>query len=573
MRKALVDAKNFEADGIFQQVSMATSDESTKGIVIPSRAHDAKASISSTGAMFVELARKYVDRTEVQADPVQFQRYWPTYTTMDDGQQRWYFYWRTQLRQGNWLPTDLSYLFVHIYEVINMIGFDNPKDAFKYLVRFWQYYRESQPNLDRYLPEWIADFIVVHKLAHNALNWYNEVANITDLKDQDFVIDAWVNSGGDFAALPINVVFELANYNPWKSKFYRLYAESANLDQAFKKGLTAVDAAMREESGKSLFQSYQSKQLRILQRAPFERAVHAYPRSKIDIAYVPSWTNNRRLSKMLNNLLMYTEIIVLQQSEYNYKIRLKARWKAVIKSALKPGAGKRKAIIESARKSNSATRSHRTSRGMKPKAPKRKTVVESALKPEAPKQELSIDMSQVEQLSKESEALRARLLAADDADAELQNPQASPPAQQESRTAPAYGSTPVDGANMVKTSANGVDTANRRIVSGYLHRPEKAPEDSPTALAEVAQIMGDSESRVSKLITVLMNNDWECTLDAIQSAFPGEFISVIIDEINHNALEEIGDNLILEEDGLLVVLEDYRDEIEHILKHPEYLEA
>ena len=64
----------------------------------------------------------------------------------------------------------------------------------------------------------------------------------------------------------------------------------------------------------------------------------------------------------------------------------------------------------------------------------------------------------------------------------------------------------------------------------------------------------------------------KCPADAIESAFPGEFISVIIDEINGIALDEIGDTLIFEEDGLWVVLEEYRDEVEYILQHPEYLE-
>ena len=267
-----------QADEIYQRVSTANPEDSSKGIAIPDSAHGAKGPISSTGALFVESARKYVDRTEVHADPAPFQQYWPMYAAMDEQRQRWYFYWRTQLRQGNWIPTALSYLFVHIYEVINLVGFDTPKDAFMHLVQFWQYYRESQPKLDRYLPDWIADFIVVHKLAPDALNWYKATAGITDLKDQDLAIDTWVNSGGDLATLSIEVVFKLANYDPWESSFYWLYAKAANLDQAHYTSLAAVDTAIREESGKSLFLSYQSNQLHVVQRAPFDSAVHALPK-------------------------------------------------------------------------------------------------------------------------------------------------------------------------------------------------------------------------------------------------------------------------------------------------------
>ena len=565
-----------QAAGIYQPVSTINPEESSSGIQIPSRVQEAKSSISSTGSAFVERARQYVNRVEVQADPVPFQQYWPTYASMSEEQQRWYFYWRTQLRQDNWLTTDLSYLFVHVYEVINMIGFDNPKDAFNHLVQFWQYYRESQPKLDRYLPDWIADFIVFHRLAPNALNWYKALAGITEPKDQDYVIDAWVKSGGDFAALPINDVFNLANYNPRESSFYRCYARVGKLDRAFSTSLAAVDAAIREESGKSLILFYQSKQLHNLQRAPFDSAVHAYPRSRINIFLIPSWTTNRRLSRMLRNLLKYTEATVCQQSGHKYEqqnIRLKARWKAVVESALEPEAPKRKASIERAKRSKSATKSRKTSRRVKSKVPQRKTAIESALKPEEFKRELSIDMSQVEQLSLASEALRARLLAEDDTGLEQQKPQKSPSEQQEPLTMPADVSASVDGESMVKTSANGADTAAERIVSDYLKSPENISQAPSTDLAEVAQFVINSGSRASNMIAELMNSDWECPVDAIQSAFPGEFISVIIDEINSNALETVGDNLILEEDGRLIVPDEYRVEIEYTLQHPEYRKA
>ena len=54
------------------------------------------------------------------ASPALFMHYWPTYRDMNN-MQRWYFYWRTQARKGNYLPTDLSYTFVHVYEILNLV--------------------------------------------------------------------------------------------------------------------------------------------------------------------------------------------------------------------------------------------------------------------------------------------------------------------------------------------------------------------------------------------------------------------------------------------------------------------
>ena len=576
------------ADETYHRVSTVLSDESPQDIPIPARTQDArvKGSISPKGAHFVELAKRYVDRTVTNAEPVPFQEYWPSYVSMDEAQQQWYFYWRSQLRQGNRLPTDLSYLFVHIYEVINLIGFESPQEGFRYLDGFWRYYRQLQPKLDRYLPDWIADFIVLHELAPNALDWYIEVSKVTNATDQDFAIEAWVSSGGDFDALSNEIIFELANYNPTKSKFHKQHIESIRLDLAYKRALQAVDDATRKEQGKTLFQIHQPEHRRAIRRAPFESAVHAYPRTEIEIASVHFWSNVAPLGAMLNSIVKYADNILREQAGYKYRVR-----------------------------GIQLTRQY-------------KSTIDSALRLKAQKQELSIDYSKIAQLSKDSEALRARLLAVENAESEepetvetslderLVAAASWVPGSADVTPAPAEVNfkklTPIDwfkigqrrkaraeilsrlitknGSGKYKqkpvqeteptietttavAAIYGEDTVAHPPAAGFLHRPEGTPDDLLTDLAEIARIMGDGESKASKLIGVMMKNGWQCPADLIERGFPGEFINVIIDEINSIALDELGDTLIFEEDGLSIVLEEYRDEIEYILLHPEYLEA
>ena len=59
---------------------------------------------------FLRDMKKYVDRDGTKTSFVPFMQYWPTYDSMTPSQQRWYFYWRTQVRNGNYLKTDLSYI-------------------------------------------------------------------------------------------------------------------------------------------------------------------------------------------------------------------------------------------------------------------------------------------------------------------------------------------------------------------------------------------------------------------------------------------------------------------------------
>lgn len=590
------------ADEIYHRVATPGPEETARAVPIPVRTGVAtgSGSISPKGAHFVELGKRYLDRTEARAEPVPFQQYWPTYPSMDTAQMQWYFYWRAQLRQGTRLPTDLSYLFVHIYEVINMIGFDTALEAFNYLDAFWRYYRRLQPKLDRYLPDWIADFIVLHELAPNALDWYSNVAKITEVKDLNFAIEACVISDETAGVLSNAVIFDLANYDPTKSKFHKLYAESSNLDTAYKRALNAVDEATRHEQGKSLFQLHLPEHKRVIRRTPFESAVHAYPRTEIEVAAAHYWTNVKALSELLNSIVKHVDNVLRQQAGYKYRVRgiqLTQRYKSII---------------------------------------------EAALQPEAPKPEISIDHSEIEQLAKDSEAIRARLLAAEESEEDQPLAQHAPVDEQFADAASSVPETPsaaptplpaeagaqtpearaalywsrigarrnaramllrsrfavagVDRStmhsrladqrratspNMTQSPASQVDnasaigpgSADAPAASGFLHRPHDTPADLLTDLAEVAHIMGEGDGKRAQLIAVMMENEWECPADSIALEFPGEFINVIIDEINSIALEEIGDILILEEDGHWIVQEEYRDETEYILQHPDYLDS
>ena len=584
-------------DEIYHRVTATVAEDAPTDIPIPARSDVTadKTSISTEGAAFVEQARNYVDRTATLTRQVPFQQYWPTYASMDAAQLQWYFYWRTELRHGVKLPTDLSYLFVHIYEVINLIGFESPEEGLRYLDKFWRYYRQLQPKLDRYLPDWIADFIVLHELAPNALNWYSEVSKVTNVKDQDFVIEAWISSGGDFEALSNEFIFELANYNPTKSKFYKQHTESIHLDLAYKRALQAVDDATRKEQGKSLFQIHQPEHRCAIRRVPFESAVHAYPRTEIEIATVHFWSNVAHLGAMLNSIVKYADNVLREQVGYKYRVR-----------------------------------------GIQ-LAQKLKSVVDSALRPEVPKQELSIDYSKIAQLTKDSEALRARLLAVEDADREEPKTEETSvderlveaaswlPKSTDVTPAPAEANfkqlipidwnkigqrklaraeilgrlftrngsakdkqnyeqeqagyqhiqkiEPTNVSAMERPPICGEDAIKLATAAGFLHRPVDTPDDLLTDLAEIARIMGDGESMKSKLIGVMMKNGWECSAGSLELEFPGEFINVFIDEVNGIALEEIGDTLIFEEAGLWIILEEYRDEIEYIRQHPEYLQA
>ena len=97
-------------------------------------------------SIFLKDAQQYKSKEGGVAPSVPFMHYWPTYRDMDGAQLRWYFFWRTQIRKDNYLPTDLSYIFVHIYEILNLVEIPDPEQAANRIKVLWQAYRGVYPQ-------------------------------------------------------------------------------------------------------------------------------------------------------------------------------------------------------------------------------------------------------------------------------------------------------------------------------------------------------------------------------------------------------------------------------------------
>ena len=108
-----------------------------------------------------------------------------------------------------------------------------------------------------------------------------------------------------------------------------------------------------------------------------------------------------------------------------------------------------------------------------------------------------------------------------------------------------------------------------------LHRPAGTPDDLLTDLQELVTIMGDYGSETSRLIEAMAQNNWACNHHTLEAIFRGDenvtFANNIIDTINDRANETVEHPIIIEENDQWIIDEEFRDEIAHILKHPEYL--
>lgn len=113
---------------------------------------------------FRKSALLYFDYNASRCDFAQFYSYMPQYAHLTPSQKNYYFWWRSCVRAGEYIKTDYSYLYLYVYEVLNLPDKIPPKEGIKLLCRLWREYRSALPRIDNYFAIWIADYCLVHGL-------------------------------------------------------------------------------------------------------------------------------------------------------------------------------------------------------------------------------------------------------------------------------------------------------------------------------------------------------------------------------------------------------------------------
>lgn len=161
------------------------------------------------------------------------QHFFPTYQSLSDSELRGYFTWRTRMRQGSLEKTHLTYAFLYIYELINLIGVENPEEGYRKLVAFREAYGALDWQILSYLNRWIADFTVCYRLEPQLLKdtypvrYHNCVAVLEKLGDST---DAQI----------LDMLSVLAPSWLKRSRFYREH--KADMDTVLARVLRGMEA-------------------------------------------------------------------------------------------------------------------------------------------------------------------------------------------------------------------------------------------------------------------------------------------------------------------------------------------
>lgn len=99
-----------------------------------------------------------------EAPPVPFFSYVAQYSQLSRRQFEWYLWWRECVRNGRYLKTDVSYINLYIFELINLGNTIDTRKSLDLLIGLWQHYHEAFPQLNSTLAEWICDYSLIHNL-------------------------------------------------------------------------------------------------------------------------------------------------------------------------------------------------------------------------------------------------------------------------------------------------------------------------------------------------------------------------------------------------------------------------
>lgn len=468
-----------------------------------------------SGAYFGVLAQKYAEAGgNPQAPFVPFESYWPTYQVLSQPQLNFYFGWRTRVRRGESPQTDLSYVFIHIYELLHLAGCAGIEDATQCLERVWLAYRATWPKLDRYLVPWVADLLAVHQQPAAVLQWYRRVsdreASPGDAVGAVIMTDLYWREG-DYRSLPDAILTTLvAEPRLGGNKFGREHNGTGWVGQGYREALVVTDRVFRDLRGTSLREAALASPTDhvTLARVPFQSAIYDWKRpAAVSFGIFPDFEETKLVSRTFRGAVRYAENLMRKHRGFSGRLR---------GVELDPALAK-------------ALDQHFADWFQKTRT----------------RTKVTINLERAAALQQESAEVRSILTGGNDGAAERE-PTSETAAGSPGSAPPATGAQPTD----------------------HGPRLDAAPPGLLTDLTALEAALAPLPPAARAVIATLARLDWELPEQspALRAAAGGALLGPIVDQINEASVAAVGDVLIAAEDGQYIVADDFRDEVHWIVK-------
>lgn len=260
--KKLVDIEyDLELISSIKKEYMSTHCENSE-IFISSKDYSIKVNKNSNlDSNYYSLMKKYEDIVGTKVDFVEFTGYWSnriTYNDLTKSQLDWYFYMRSQIKKGNYIDTDLSYIFGFIYEIMNEIGVSSTCESFKLIKLIWENYIERHYKLNNYIPDILLELLMKNNVDFKLIGNQEKILISSEFGNfeiyrknfpkivKDFIYDCYQSNNS--IQLPISVIKEIADYKLEKSKFFN-DGNAKLVEEAITKVVALADLYFKKTQG------------------------------------------------------------------------------------------------------------------------------------------------------------------------------------------------------------------------------------------------------------------------------------------------------------------------------------
>ncbi len=270
---------------------------------------------------FTKRARLYEERIETSAVFVPFMNYWPTYDSMTNSQSMWYFYWRGEVRSQRYQGTDLSYIFLYVYELINGVGWKEPIQGYQMMVDVWKAYREQYSKLTSYILEWMTDFALVHQLPISLHDVFRHAPN--ELTGDLLEMELMHRFRTEPLDMPLSLLMRLSDVDVSKSKFY-IEGGELSMKEYVPKVFALVDAYLAKQQGLRLIEMFYPGPMLEKERPLFQSAM--YDESQYGRSLVISVS---RISEHVPLREFATQLIRLTENKLRENLNFKGRLRGI----------------------------------------------------------------------------------------------------------------------------------------------------------------------------------------------------------------------------------------------------
>ena len=249
---------------------------------------------------FCRMADRLFDRHGSECEPVTFFSYMPQYDQMNRSQMSWYLFWRDRVRAGEYLPTDYSYIFLYLFEIINLPDRIPPEQGQTLMCDIWAAYHKKYPLLHRYLAEWICDYSMIHRLPPPSRT------DIVGLEEHTALKEFYACPTGDDATADAHLYLRFCcDYQYRKSKVYMTDAANAALmDTHIPAALSYALEAMNRQ-GKVFSQSKMQK-TKVCRDSFIGALCSERMKRRIEVEYC-SFQRSHEIRFLIRDMVKYSE--------------------------------------------------------------------------------------------------------------------------------------------------------------------------------------------------------------------------------------------------------------------------